>query len=148
GAPLADLVADDGHLLALNEVAVIGARLWRSGIDARVEPGTPMLDARVGCDLELVLRDEPPARAAGPKAARVLRVEVVHPFGEVSADLLAAGLVAVGHQQERRMITVGLEDAVGLVIYPLVHRLAVADGGGLIGPAGFDLVIEAELVCR
>ena len=107
-----------------------------------------MLDARVGGDVELVLRDHRPAGAAGPKAARVLRFEMVHPLGEVSAGLLAAGLVAVGHQEEGGVIAVGFEDAVGLVINPLVHRLAVADGGGLIGPAGLDLVIEAEFIRR
>ncbi len=92
--------------------------------------------------------DQRPARAARPKAARVLRFEMVHPLGQVSVGLLAAGLVAVGHQQEGRVIAVGFEDAVGLVIDPLVHRLAVAEAGGLIGPARLDLVIEPEFIRR
>ena len=120
----------------------------RLGIDARFEPGAPKLDARVGGDVELVLGKLRPARAAGPKAARVQGLEMVHPLGEIGGGVLAARLVAVGHQEERGMIAVGLEDAVRLVIDPLVHRLAVADGGGLVGPAGLDLVIEAEFVRR
>jgi hypothetical protein len=46
------------------------------------------------------------------------------------------------------MVAVVFQDAVGLVIDPLVHRLAVADGGGLVGPAGLDLEIETEFVRR
>ena len=96
--------------------------------------------------MELVLRELRPSGAAGPKAARVQRLEMLHPLGQVSVGFFAAGLVAVGHQEKRRVVAVGPEDAGGLVIDPLVHRLAVAQGCGLVGPAGLDLVIEAQLV--
>ena len=46
------------------------------------------------------------------------------------------------------MIAVMLQDAVGLIINPLVHWLAVANGRGLVGPTGFDLEIHAEFVRR
>ena len=55
------------------------------------------------------------------------------------------GFVAVGHQHERRVVAVGLQDPVGFGVDPLVDRLAVADrrpGGAL------DLIVEAQFVGR
>ena len=61
--------------------------------------------------------------------------------------MLAAWLVARGHQQEGRVISIGGDDACRLVFEPGVDRLAVAQSRGSVGPGGgFDLVVEAHLV--
>ena len=46
------------------------------------------------------------------------------------------------------MISIMLQDAVGFAINPLVRRLAVAQGRGLVSPARFNLIIKTQLVRR
>ena len=46
------------------------------------------------------------------------------------------------------MVAIGRQDAVGLLVQPLVDWLAVADAGGLVGPHHLGLEVDPLLVCR
>jgi hypothetical protein len=146
-APLADLVANDRHLSRGDVGAVVGAGLGRFGVDARLQPLAPRLDARRRQHVKLVLRQLGPAGAAGVEPARIGGFAAGDPRAEIGIGGSATGLVGRSHQHERRVIPVGAQDALGLGFEPGVDRLARAEGRRLVGPRGrLDVKIETHLV--
>ena len=119
-------------------------------VDARLQALAPGLDARIGDEVPLVLRQLRPAGAAGVEPARIARLAVVDPLGQEALLVLAARFVAVGHEHEGRMVAVGFEDAVGLVVHP-VRRPACrrrASWTGWPTTTHSTWQIEAEFVGR
>jgi len=130
-----------------DEVTVVGQGPGPLGVDAGFQSCAPVLDAGRRREVELVGEDDRPAGGAGIQAARVLALPVVHPLGQPGALILTRRLVAVGHERERRVVAVGLEDALPLLVQPRVQGAPVPDRGTLVGPGGtLDLVVETQLV--
>ena len=74
-----------------------------------------------------------------------LLLPVAHEIAQELILVLAARLVAVGHEREGGVIAVGLDHRLALLVEPLVERAAVADGrpGGAL-----DVVVEPQLIGR
>ena len=141
-------MADDRNLAGLDVLAVIGHGLGRPGIDARCQSRAPGLNPRIGGDVKLVGGDLRPARCAGVKPPGVRRLVVVDPRREILL-VLARWLVAVGHEQERGVVAVSREDAIGLLVQPAVDRLAQTERRTGVGPRGaFDVKVEPQLIGR
>jgi len=97
----------------------------------------------------LVLWDDRPARAAGVDAPRVLALPMLHELSEVFLLAVARRFVAIGEHAERRMIAVGLQDAVRLGVDPLVNGCAIPDRRSAVGPGGaLDVVHHTHLIGR
>lgn len=148
-APLADFMADDRDLAGSDVIAVIGASFGRLSVDPGVQTATPALNARVGGDVKLIFPKLRLACSAGIKTPRVLDFEMANPSGEVGVAFVPCGLIAVGHQNKARVISIRFENAFGFGVNLGVDRLAIADRGGLIGPrTSFHVEIKSQFVGR
>ena len=86
-------------------------------------------------DVELVLGDLRPARRRSCRAGAGPSPSSARPIGQ-ELRVSAAGLVAVGHEEEGRVVAVGLQDAARLAVEPLVDRQAAAEAGRAVRPGG------------
>src|SRR5687767_1050948 len=105
--------------------------------------------------MKLIGFDGWPTRARRPQPARIERRIVTNKLREeritlgiLDRLLLAARFVGWGHQQKRRMIAMGSEDAICLLIHPFVDRQSATGARRLIGPGSLHLQIDSRLVGR
>src|SRR5690606_37060260 len=102
----------------------------------------PPLNARGVVDVKLVFRHVGPSGSCRPKSPRIDRFEVLDPLPQ-ERFMIAVRLVSVGYEHEGWMISVGLQNPIGLVVEPLVYTAPFAD----IPPrAALHLKINARFV--
>jgi hypothetical protein len=125
-APLADLMTHHRDVTRLDVVTIVDPGCRRFPVDARFQALTPGLNARVRSGMPLILRDLRPARRRRPETTRIHGSKMLHVRGQIGGVFGTARLVAVRHQDERRMVPVGPEDAIGLLVHPAVHGLSIS----------------------
>ena len=152
GAPLPLLVCHDGRavghrvLVVAREaylLVVVVGRLW-----------CPAVPVKSSCPtLHVVLRTAVPCPSATDGRAAVdlrgiIGVHLPHPVVGIG-DPVAGRLIAGSHHHERRMIAVGVDDALRLVEQILVDIHAATQLDAMIGPRRtFRLQVDAQLVGR
>ena len=133
GAPLAGFVRDDRPRAAGHQLGVVRIGLGGAAVDPRVQALAPLLDASVRDAVEVALGDRGPARTAGVEVARIAALHRQDPFGK-ELRVASARLVAVGHEHERGVVAVGLEDPPGLFVDEGVNRSVLANRCALVCP--------------
>ena len=133
--PLADLVTDNGRVrVLLDSVGPVIGRTRCLGIDNAPYTLAPPLDTRVRITVKVVFRNQRPARSRGIEATRVLRLVVVHKPGQIRLVILARGLIAIGHHEERRVVAVLAQHGISFFVQPRVQGIAGPNAAALIGP--------------
>ena len=91
-----------------------------------------------------------PTATNGCATINLRRVVLLHGFHPVVAvgHPVASGFVACRHHHKRRMVAVGVDDALRLLEEVFVDDLSATQANAMIGPRRtFGLQIEAYLVC-
>ena len=151
GTPLALLMGNDGRLIGLcvtivarkeNLVVIVIVGVWRVPIP--VEAACPTL--------HMIFRTIVPGPTAtnGGTAIHLRRIVLLHGLHPVVAvgHPVASGLVACRHHDERRMVAVGVDDALRLLEEIFVDDLSTTQTNTVIRPRrSLGLQVETHLVC-
>ena len=151
GTPLALLMGNDGRLIGLcvtivarkeNLVVIVIGGVWCMPIP--VEAACPTL--------HMIFRTIVPCPSATDRGAaihlcRVVLLHSLHPVVAVGHPV-ASGLVACRHHHKRRMVAVGVDDALRLLEEIFVDDLTATQTNAMIRPRrSLGLQVETHLVC-
>ena len=137
GAPLTLLVGQNGRMVrhcrlivAWEEQLLVVIVITRRGMLVPIQSA--------GTSLDMIFRAVIPCPAAtdtgtGIDLCGVVLFHGLHPFVTV-ADPVASGFVAGGHHHKRRVVSVFIDDALGLVHQILVDLLSATQFDTMVGP--------------